>query len=803
MSDFLQDLRYGLRMLGKAPVVMAVAAISLAFGISANTVTFSVANGFMFAPFPYENQHELVAVYENHRKNIDDYETVSAANYFDWRERTTVFEDLVAYDVIPANLTGGDHPDRVNLVLMPPETFAMLGQEPILGRDFDRSEGTAGDVVVLSHTFWHQYFAASPDVLGSQVTLDGEPHTVIGVMGEGFDFIPANVDVFRPTDWSDRREERDNRSLVVMGRLRDGRTVEQARAELEAIASQLELEHPEANAGYGVYVVGLREMFPGPTDTTLMYILMTVAGFVLIIACANIANLLLARAEDRQREIAVRTAMGAGRIRILRQLLTESVLLAIIGGALGTFFSVYGVRWVATAMPAEIPRSLTPQLDATVLAYTLGLSMLAGILFGIAPALHSFGEDIREALGENSRGGTATKKRNRLRSSFVVAELAAALALLVGGGVLMSAFDALVEEDTGFEVEGVLTAALTVSEDRYPDDAGVTRFYQDIIRELEAAFGEGSVATMLQLPRSRGVAYTDFTLDAHETPQANDEPTTDWQAVNHAYFTALGVPITSGRGFEASDRADTQSVVVVNQRFVDVFLPDEDVLGQQVTILGASRRIVGISNNVFQTRMPREGGALGPIVYVPMAQHPMRSMSLAMRVSGDPATLAPMVRSAIGAVDPDQPVTAIQTLVEHIDTQLAGPRTISVVLGVFGISALLLSAIGIYGVMAHSVVQRRREIGIRMALGAARNNVVGLVTRQGLRLAVIGLAIGAPIAFAIVRAIQSLVFSGDDAIDWTLVATVTGTLIVVAVLATFLPAMSASRIHPVRALQSE
>jgi putative ABC transport system permease protein len=308
---------------------------------------------------------------------------------------------------------------------------------------------------------------------------------------------------------------------------------------------------------------------------------------------------------------------------------------------------------------------------------------------------------------------------------------------------------------------------------------------------------------MLQLPRSRGVATTEIIIDGREPPRANEEPVTDWQAINPAYFTALGVPLVQGRGLEPTDRADTQPVAVVNQRFVDVFLAGEDVVGRHVTVFGERRRIVGVSGNVFQTRLPREGGELGPIVYLPMAQHPMRTMSLAMRASGEPASLAPAVRAAIWAVDPDQPVTAVQTLTEHIDTQLAGPRTVSVVLGIFGATALLLSAIGIYGVMAHSVVQRKREIGIRMALGAASNDVVGLVTRQGLRLAAIGIALGAPMALAIVRAIHSMILVGDYGTDWGLIGTTTACLLAVAFTATFVPALGASRLHPVRALQAE
>ncbi|TDI36640.1 MAG: ABC transporter permease [Acidobacteria bacterium] len=802
MSDLFQDIRYGLRMMAKAPVVMAVAAISLAVGIAANTVTFSVVNGFFFNPFPYAEQDRLVVVYENHQKNLND-EGASPGNYLDWRERSTVFEELIAYEIVRANLTGGDEPERVRLVNTSPETFGMMGRQPFIGRDFDSDEGSRGGVVILSFPFWQRYFGEEAGILGDEITVNGVPHTVIGVMPEDFDFIPANVDVYRPTDWTEglRRDDRDDRSLLVMGRLVDGRGIEEAQAELEAIASQLETEYPDANAGYGVHAIPLRELFPGPTDTMLMYILMTVAGFVLLIACANIANLLLARAEGRQREIAVRTAMGAGRARILRQLLTESVLLAVVGGTLGTLLSIYGVRGVASGMPAELPRSFMPVLDATVLMYTLAISMLAGVVFGIAPALHSFAGDLRESLGE-ARGGTVSRQRNRLRSAFVVIEIAAALALLVGGGVLLGIFTELVNRSPGFESKGVLTAQLTVSEDRYPSDADVLRFYEEAIRRLEEVSGIETVAAMIDLPRSRGVSHTEFTFDGREQPLANEEPTADWQAVNPQYFSALGVPLSRGRALSDTDRTDTQLVTVVNERFVEVFLPDEEPLGTQITVLGASRQIVGVSKNVFQTRMPLEGGKIGPALYLPMAQKPVRNMSLAMRASGEPTALADAVRAAIWAVDPAQPVTAIQTLDEHIATQLSGPRIISFVLALFGAAALMLSAIGIYGVMAHSVAQRTREIGIRMALGAAGKDVVKLVTRQGMSLAAIGLCVGAPLAYAMVRAIQTM-FLAADMIDPKLIVGVTLTLAAVAFTATFLPALRASRVQPTRALQTE
>ncbi len=509
MLDFLQDVRYGLRMLAKAPLVVAVAVVSLAAGIAANTTTFAVANGFLLAPFPYENQDELVLLREIHQKSTD-YESLSPGNFLDYKEGATVFDQLVAYDVLPANVTGGEAPERVQMVTMSPETFSVLGRGPMIGRDFDPAEGVAGkgDVVVLNYPFWQRYFGQDRGVLGKSIDIDGKAHAIVGVMPEDFDFLPANVDLYRPTNWADRRDDRE-RSILAVGRLKRGKTVEEAQAELATVASRLASEHPEANEGYSVAAIGLRDYFPGRTDTRLMYILLTVASFVLLIACANIANLLLARAEERQREVAVRTALGAGRSRILRQLLTESVLLSLLGGALGTFGSVYAVRALRQSMPAELPRSFLPALDTTVLVYTLVISIFAGIVVGIAPALHTFGDDIREGLGETTRGGTVGRRRNRLRNAFVVAELAAALALLVGSGALVSVFDTYVLKDPGCRVEGVVTAQLNVAENRHPESSDVRLFYREVLQRIGEIPGVEAVAAMNELPRSRDVSTTD------------------------------------------------------------------------------------------------------------------------------------------------------------------------------------------------------------------------------------------------------------------------------------------------------
>jgi putative ABC transport system permease protein len=801
MHEVFRDIRYGVRMLAKSPVVSLVAALSLALGIAANTTTFAVANGFLFAPFPFENQDELVMVWETHQKDTDD-QPVSPGNFLDYRERITVFEDVVAYDVLPANVTGGDHPERVRLVPMSPNTFSVLGASPLLGRDFEEGEGVegAGNVAILSHPFWQRAFGSDRTVLGKTLTLDGTPHAIVGVMPGGFDFLPANVDLFRPTNWENRRSDRE-RSLLVIGRLKTGRTGDDAQAEISAIAAQLAEEHPSDNEGYGARAIAMRDYFPGRTDTWLVYILLTIASFVLLIACANIANLLLARAEGRQREVALRRALGARRGRILRQLLTESVLLALTGGALGTFVSVYSVRWVRSMMPAELPQSFLPELGTPVLLYTLALSMVAGVVFGIAPAFHTFGEDLRDGLGEGSRGGTSSRKRARLRSAFVVAEVAAALALLVGAGTIGNLFDRYVLMSPGFEVDGILTARVTVAENRHPDDASLRTFYREVVRRLGDTPGVRGVALMNELPRSRAASMTSFTIEGRPTPRYNEEPETVWQSVNASYFQTFGVRMVEGREFSEGDRDATLPVAIVNESFVDTFFPDEEPIGKLVKVRERPRRVVGVSRNIYQTRMP-ESGKIPPVLYLPMEQEPLRSVGLAVRVDGDPSSLAPAVRDAIWAVDPDQPVSAVVTLERHIETELAGPITISIVVAVFGALALLLSAIGLYGVMAHNVAQRTREIGIRIALGAASNDVIGLVTRQGMRLAGIGLLFGAPIAWALVRAVASALDSTDAATPGLLIST-TLTLVVVAFLATYLPARRASRVQPVRALQTE
>ncbi len=805
MATLLQDLRYGLRMLARTPVVSAVAALSLAVGIAANASIFALVNGFVFEPLPYHDQDGLVLVREGRQGQVlEEFGGPSVGSFRDYEEGVGAFDGITLYGVEAANLTGVDVPEQVNVVESTPNLFDVLGVQPALGRGFRAEEGVegVGRVVVLEHDFWARRFLSDPDVLGRTVTLSGSTYTVIGVMPESFDMIPANVDVFRPTDFADRREDHRSRDYIAFARLAPGATVERAQSELDDVWARSAAAHAEATRGMEVRAVGARDFFPGETDQKLVTILAAVTLFGLLIACANVANLLLGRAEERQKEVAVRTALGAHRGRILRQLLTESVTLGVGAGAIGVALSVVVVRWIQNAMPAELPAAMSPRLDPKVLAATLVVSVLAGVVFGLAPAFHTVRGDLREALGEGSRGGTASRRRRRMRNVFVVGEFAVALALLTGAGFLIEAFHSLTSTDPGFRQEGLLTFELTAPEDRYADSDALRTYEDELIASLEAMPGARGVTAMSSLPRGRNNPFTRYTVEGRPVPEEGEQPTAGLQAVTPSYFQVLEVPIVQGRGIEDTDRDDGQPVVVVSQAFVRREFDGTDPLGRAITLAGedAPRVIVGVAADIVQERIQLAGDR-GEAVYVPLAQHPPRAPSFAVRVAGDPTSVAGDVRHAVWSVDPDQPVAHVQTLDAFVAESLAGPRTISQFLGVMGVVALLLAALGIYGVMAHAVTQQQREIGIRMALGAGRGSVVGMVTRSGLTLAGAGMLLGLPLAWLMyTRAAGALdLFEARSGLTWA--GGVVVALSIVATVATWLPAHRASGIHPVAALR--
>ncbi|GMV05808.1 MAG: hypothetical protein AMXMBFR53_20850 [Gemmatimonadota bacterium] len=803
MTTLAQDLRYGLRMLAKSPVVSGVAALSLALGIAANASIFAILNGFIFEPLPYHDVDELVLLREGREgESIDLFGGVSVADLADFTAASPSLAGAMIYTLEAANLTGMDVPEQLQVVPGTPNLFDVLGVQPFLGRGFRPEEGAEGlgQVVVLEHDFWKRRFFSDPGVLGRTLTLDGVTYTVVGVMPESFDMIPANVDVFRPTDFAADRENRGSRGYIAFARLAPGATVEQAQREVGATMARLEPEYPDIYRGMEARVINARDFFPGPTDQKLVTILAVVTLFGLLIACANVANLLLSRAEERQKEVAVRTALGAGRHRILRQLLTESVTLGAVAGVLGLILSVWVVRWLRGIMPPEMPKAMFPELDPVVLAATMAVAILAGVAFGLAPALHATRGDLREALGEGSRGGTASRTRKRMRNVFVVGEFAAALALLSGAGVLVEAFTQLTESDPGFRQDGLLTFSLTVPEDRYPGDAELRVYEDELLGRLAEIPGVEGVAVMASLPRGRGNPRTTYTVEGRPDPVESEPPTAGFQAVNPEYFATLEIPLLQGRGFEATDREDGQWVAVASQAFVEREFPGQDPLGRTVTFRGEDRVLVGVVADKVQDRIPLAGDK-GEALYVPVAQFPLRNPSFALRVGGDPTALSGDVRQAVWSVNADQPVAQLRSLDAHVAESLAGPRAISIFLGAMGVITLVLAAMGIWGVMAHAVSQQHREIGIRMALGAGRGTVVGMVTRSGLSLAGVGMTVGLPLAWLMHRSVVSALNLFEGGIGMESVGVVTLALGFVAFVSTWLPARRASRVQPVAALR--
>ncbi|MGD2071183.1 MAG: ABC transporter permease, partial [Gemmatimonadota bacterium] len=740
--------------------------------------------------------------HENLRRDIDQ-ETVPGATFLDLARENASFRQLSAYTPGLANLTGRDRPEQLEVMTVTPDYFETLGVQPALGRGFGPDEGTPGSdrVVVLQHDYWATRLLGDPDVLGETLVLDGTPHTVIGVMGEAFDPLPANADLFRPSDFRDRADDRAGPGLIVVGRLGPGVGPAEAERDLGGIQARLTAEHPDELEGWTLDVVSARDLIPGPTDRRLALILMAVTLFGLVIACANVANLLLARAETRTKEVAIRTAMGAERGRVLRQLLTESVVLAVGAGAVG----VVGSRWLLaafrTAFPPEIPDVFIPTLRPLTLGAVLLVTLGSGVLFGLAPALSVIRSDLRSILGEESRGGTAGRGRRRLRNAFVVGEFAVALALLTGAAFLGKAFQDLIALDGGFRSEGVLTFTVTLPETRYADDVSLVRFQEEAVDALQGLPAVHRAAAMTSLPRSRRTGWASYEIEGRPVATPSDRPEAVREVVSPGWFDLLDVDVGEGRALAPSDRADAPLVAVVNRAFVAREFPDGDALGRRIVVDDQPREIVGVAANVLHSRIPEAGEDAEPAVYLPMAQNPRRGFTLAVHHTGDPAALTGPVRDAMASVDPDQPVGDVQTLGSVVSASLAGPRVIALFLGVIGVVALALAAMGIYGVLAHAVALQRRELGIRMALGADRASVLGMVARNGLGLVGLGLLAGTPLAAGMfLAASRALTGLSEVVSPLPAFAAIGGSLALVALLACLIPAVRATRVDPARAL---
>lgn len=814
-SSLSRELRHALRAIVRTPGLSFVAILSLALGIAANTSIFSLAHSFLLRPLPYTDADQLVMVWESQRSRFEDRQGAPPADYFDWREQASSFDALIASDFTSKTLTGTDRPEQLSIAQVSPDFFTVLGSEPMRGRTFRADEGRAGEplLAVVSEALWRGQLGATDGIVGTELTLDSESHTVVGVMPEGFDFLLGTVDLWIASDFEDQRQERAERALAVTGRLKPGVSLDQAQAEMSAIASRLETLYPETHEGFDIDLQAIRDVFPGATDTRLIQILTTVVGLVLLIACVNVASLLLAKSDARQKEMAVRTALGAGRGRLLRQLLTESLMMALIAGVLGILLSVWGVRGIADSMPDLIPSFHTPRLDAPVIGFGFLVSLIAGLTFGISPALQAVRGSLSAPLMDSSRGATSTRERKRLLSSFVVAEFALALTILIGAAILTDLFRSRLDIEPGFDPDGLLTLQLELPEHRFADDAAVVDFVDRLQNGLDTVGGASTLTFASQLPRTRNLPFTELGIDGRPA-EPGEEPETSWLAVKPGYFAAMGITLEEGRGITAADDSDAAPIVVVNRRLVELHFAElsagESPIGRRLTVEGESREIVGVVANVAQERMSGLE-PLEPAVYFPLAQHPVRRLyAVARAPAGDPYLLAEPIRQAIWRVDPEQPISELRTMEEHMAAQLAGPNVIARVLFGVGLLALALAAMGTYGVMSFAVSQQTGEIGLRMALGARPGQILTRVTRQGAGLAAVGLLLGIPASAGVVQLIHGLFeaaasdgLNPTGGIPFQPILEVGAVLALVGFIACYLPARRATRIDPMAALQNE
>ncbi|MGH9767390.1 MAG: ABC transporter permease [Blastocatellia bacterium] len=804
MQSFWQDLRYGARMLLKNPGFTLIAVLTLALGIGANTAIFSVVNGVLLSALPYPQPEQLAMVWcDNRRQGIPD-DITSYPNFVDWRDRNKTFQGMAGMTSSNLHLTGVGEPEEIRAATVSINFFQVIGVGPMLGRGFTAEEEQPGNNtrVILSHALWQRRFGGDPGILNRTISLSGITNTVVGIMPPGFQF-PENTDMWRPLAPSDgMRQARFGFFLPVVGRLKPGVTRAAAQADLDVIANQIEQQFPDM-AGYGVNVVPVLEQTVGAIRRSLLILFVAVL-FVLLIACANVANLLLARAAGRQREVAVRAALGAGRWRIVRQLLTESMLLAVLGGALGVLLAWWGLRLLVDLSPANIPRLENIRLDGRVLWFTLGLSLLTGLIFGLAPALQTTHLKLSESLKEGGRTGAGSHRAQRIRGALIVAEVALTLALLAGAGLLVRSFWRLQQVDPGFKADNLLTLRLTLPRSRYTDGAQAVSFFEQLQERLAALPGVVAVSATTDIMLRRLATSSSFTIE--NRPQDPSELALElpFDRVLPDYFQTMGIQLLRGRAFTAQDGRDSPRVAIVNETFVKRYYPNDDPIGKRFTFgdAGPNAQWITIVGVVRDTKRQGIDQPIRIESWMPLAQRPAGSMDVALRTTGDPLALSSSVREAIWSLDRDLPIPRIQTMEQNLSVRVAQRRLNMLLLGLFALVALIMAAVGIFGVMSYAVTQRTNEIGIRMALGAQTGDVIGLVLKQGMMLVLAGVAIGLIATFALTRLMASLLF-GVSATDPITFAAIAALLIVVALLACWIPAWRAAKVDPMVALRCE
>ncbi len=810
MHKLMQDLRYALRTLQKNPGFALIAIVTLALGIGANTAIFSVVNGVLLKPLPYREPEQLVRVFE--RSQAQPRFPMAQGNFQDYREQNTTLSGLALYTRHDMELSQDDKPERLAGLRVTAGFFELLGVAPLLGREFRREDELPGNnsFVILSHALWQRRFSGDPGIVGKAITLSGQPFTVVGVMPPGVQHVGGDyrsmphgesVDLWGPLELKPQAG-RGAHFCNAIGRMKPGVTLAQAEASFNLIADRLAQQYPRTNQGWRIAMQPLHEEIVGRVQTTLL-VLFGAVFFVLLIVCVNVANLLLARATVREREVAVRAALGAGRWRIVRQLLTESVLLAVLGGAAGILLAKWLIAALGVLGREQLPRLQAVSLDGRILLFTLALTLLTGVLFGLAPALQAGQLNLNEVLKEGGRSGGTSRRQRRLRDALVISEVALALVLLVGAGLLMRSFWKLQQTNPGFNPERVLTASLTLPGARYGDVSKVAAFQQQLLERLTALPGVQAIGLTSDLPWTGYDENAGFTIEGKTFPP-NQEPSARYHYASTDYFRTIGVPLIAGRFFSAEDHPGTPNVVLINRSMAERYWPGESAVGKRFTFASQPQEkdwntVAGVVGDVKD--FPYSPAA-EPAFYWPMTQEPTREMILAVRANADPSQLVEAVRGEVRAIDKDLPLAEVKTLETIAATAVAGQRFTLWLVGLFALTALLLSAIGIYSVLSYLVAQRTHEIGVRMALGAKRRDVLRLLIGQGMSLAFLGVTLGLVASFGLTRLLKNLLFN-VSATDPLTFAAIVLLLTTVALLACFIPAWRATKVDPLVALRYE
>lgn len=804
ISNLWQDLRYGARTLLKHPGFSIVAALTLALGIGANSAIFSVINGVLLKPLPFKDPENVVKLWESMANGFQG--TVSVPNLKDWREQNTVFTNIAAYQFQNFGLQSKEAPERVRAATVSPEFFDVIGIQPQLGRAIAQGEDEEGKhrIALLSHQLWQDKFAGDPQITGKTILLGGENFTVIGVMPAGFRYPSRTTDLWVPLVIPEQsKTRRGSHWLFAVARLKPGVSQQQAQDQMKTIARRLEQQYPNNQAGRSVLLIQVQEEMVRGIRPALL-VLLGAVGFVLLISCTNVANLLLARAATRRREIAIRLALGAGRLRLLRQLMTESTLLSVLGGALGSLLAYWGVQALVKLAAGILPRAADVNLDGRVMAFTIGLSLLTGLFFGLAPALQATKPDLQHDLKEGS-AAAGNQHKGWLRSLLVVAEVAAALVLLIGASLLIKSFSRLQQIESGLSPDNVLTAGISLPDTKYSTAESITQFHQQLLDKVSSLPGVQSAGIISKLPLQDWGYNGEVQIEGQAPPPPGSrEQYVEFRAVSPDYFRTLGIPLIVGRLLDDRDQPNSAPVVNVNQTFVRALMNNRtDAVGKTVTLGNLKFQIAGIVGDVRQSGLTQE---TRPEMYWSYPQSPdtglTSDVALVVRAMANPAALTSAVRNAVLSVDPAQPIHNVKTMQEVITDSVSDRRLNTILLSLFAFIALTLALIGVYSVMSYLVAQNTREIGIRIALGAQVRDVLRLVVGQGMFLAAQGLGIGIALSFALTRLMTGLLF-GVTASDPAVFVVAPVMLIIVALLACLIPAWRATKVDPILALRYE